>query len=60
MLNNMMILCITFLAIIIIYWIMPIKKMKAVNEALKSMLQVFPITKLLESLDKQSNIRKKD
>lgn len=43
-----LIMCSTFLVVLMVYWIMPIKKMKAVNEALKSLLQVLPITKLIE------------
>ncbi|WP_452597029.1 hypothetical protein [Pontimicrobium sp. MEBiC01747] len=46
------VLCLTFLALIIIYWIMPTKKMKAVNEAIKSLLQVLPITKIIEGITK--------
>ncbi len=31
---------------------MPTKKMKAVNEAIKSLLQVLPITKIIEGITK--------
>lgn len=46
------VLCLTFLALVIIYWIMPTKKMNAVNEAIKSLLQVLPITKVIEAVTK--------
>jgi len=39
---------------------MPIKKMKAVNEALKSLLQILPITKAIETLAKYANNSKND
>jgi hypothetical protein len=42
------ILCTTFLVVLVVYWIMPIKKMKAVNGELKSLLQILPISKIME------------
>jgi hypothetical protein len=36
---------------------MPIKKMKAVNSALKSLLQVFPITQIVEVIVNKSKSR---
>ena len=36
------ILCMTFLVVLVVYCIIPIKKMKAVNKELKSLLQVLP------------------
>tara|TARA_R100000750_G_C2269385_1_gene66823 strand:+ start:328 stop:444 length:117 start_codon:yes stop_codon:yes gene_type:complete len=33
---------------------MPIEKMKAVNGALKSLLQVFPITQVAEIIERKS------
>ena len=39
---------------------MPIRKMKAVNEALKSLLQILPITKAIETIAKHTNSSKKD
>ena len=54
-----LILCITFLITVIMYWIMPTKKMKAVNEALKSLFQILPIVKLLEAITRKSNELKK-
>ena len=49
-----LIICITLVIILLIYWIMPIEKMKAVNEALKSLLQVFLITQVAEIIRKKS------
>lgn len=43
-----------------IYWVMPTKKMKAVNEALKSLLQILPISKVIESIMNHSNDSKKN
>ena len=43
----MIILCATFLVVLVVYWIMPIKKMKAVNGELKSLLQILPISQIL-------------
>lgn len=52
--ESIFILCTTFLITVIIYWIMPIKKMKEVNKALKSLLQVLPITNVFESIRSQA------
>jgi hypothetical protein len=41
-------LCMTFLAVLVVYCILPIKKMRAVNKELKSLLQVLPISKVME------------
>ncbi|MBP92629.1 MAG: hypothetical protein CMC55_00760 [Flavobacteriaceae bacterium] len=49
-----LIICITLVIILLIYWIMPIEKMKAVNGALKSLLQVFPITQVAEIIERKS------
>ncbi len=43
------VLCLTFLVVLVFYWIMPIKKMKAVNRELKSLLQVLPISEIIRS-----------
>jgi hypothetical protein len=45
----MEIICKTFLALVIIYWMMPTKKMQAVNQELKSLLQVLPISSILKA-----------
>jgi hypothetical protein len=51
-----LIFCLTFLMILMVYWIMPVKKMKTVNEALKSLLQVLPISRIIEViLDKKKH-----
>jgi uncharacterized membrane protein YqgA involved in biofilm formation len=42
------ILCMTFLAVLVVYCILPIKKMKAVNKELKTLLQVLPISKMMD------------
>ena len=44
--------CTTFLLVLVAYWIMPNKKMKEVNKALISLLQILPITKLIEAFKK--------
>jgi len=54
----MEILCLTILAIIVIYWIMPTKKMRAVNKELKSLLQVFPVTGVINAV--MQNKKKSD
>jgi len=48
----MIILCATFLVVLVAYWIMPIKKMKAVNGELKSLLQILPISQIMELFKK--------
>jgi len=60
MINTVSILCITFIIVLVIYWAMPIKKMKAVNVELKSLLQILPITKLIESIINRSNNSEKN
>ncbi|MFV0572080.1 MAG: hypothetical protein ACK5M1_06585 [Xanthomarina gelatinilytica] len=47
------ILCMTFLVVLVIYWIMPTKKMKAVNKEMKSLLQVLPISEVVKSIKKK-------
>jgi hypothetical protein len=42
-------LCTTFLLVLVAYWFMPIKKMKEVNKALISLLQILPISKVIEA-----------
>jgi len=46
---TVLILCSTFLLVLVVYWIMPTKKMKEVNKALISLLQILPISKIVES-----------
>lgn len=46
---TVLILCSTFLLVLVAYWIMPTKKMKEVNKALISLLQILPISKVVES-----------
>lgn len=48
----MIILCATFLVVLVAYWIMPIKKMKAVNGELKSLLQILPISQIMKLFKK--------
>jgi len=45
-------LCMTFLLVLVVYWLMPIKKMNAVNKALISLLQILPISKVIEAFKK--------
>ncbi|CAM1353779.1 hypothetical protein [Tenacibaculum halocynthiae] len=42
------IICMTFLVVLVAYWIMPIEKMKAVNKELKSLLQILPISQMIK------------
>ena len=49
------ILCTTFLAVLVAYWIMPTKKMKAINRELRSLLQVLPISKIIESINRKDD-----
>jgi len=56
--NTILIICSTFLLVLVAYWIMPIKKMKAVNEALKSLLHILPITKIIGAIT-QSETKEK-
>jgi len=48
-------LCTTFLLVLVAYWIMPNKKMKEVNKALISLMQVLPITKIIQAIKKNRN-----
>jgi len=52
---TVLIICSTLLLIMIAYWIMPIKKMKEVNKALISLLQILPISKVIESMTKKDS-----
>ena len=47
------ILCKTFLAVLLVYCIIPTKKMKAVNKELKSLLQVLPISQIIKAFRKE-------
>jgi len=49
----MIILCVTFLVVLVAYWIMPVKKMKAVNKELKSLLQILPISQIIKIFTKK-------
>lgn len=53
--NSIAIICITIVVLALIFWIMPTKKMKAVSKELKSLLQILPISKAIESLTKEKN-----
>ena len=50
---TVLIICSTFLLVLVAYWIMPSKKMKEVNKALISLLQILPISKVVESMTKK-------
>jgi len=43
--------CSTFLLVLVAYWIMPTKKMKAINGELKSLLQVLPISQIIKAFN---------
>lgn len=51
----MEIICKTIVVIIIIYWMMPTKKMEAVNNALISLLQILPVTSIIKALKKEES-----
>lgn len=50
---GLLILCTTFLLVLVAYWIMPSKKMKEVNKALISLLQILPISKVIEAIKRK-------
>jgi len=50
---TVLIICSTFLIIIVIYWIMPTKKMREVNKEVLKLIQLLPITKIINSFDKK-------
>lgn len=52
------IVCATFLLVLVAFWIMPIKKMKAVSKELKSLLKVLPVTSVVNAL--MQNKKKSD
>ncbi len=56
----MVIICMTFLAVLVAYWIMPVKKMKAVNGELKSLLQILPISQIIKSYKNRKTVNKSD
>ena len=47
------ILCMTFLVVLVVFWMMPTKKMKAVSKELKSLLAVLPISSIIDSFKKE-------
>ncbi len=50
-----LIICATFLAVLVVYWIMPTKKMEKVNRALISLLQILPISKIVDGIMGKGN-----
>lgn len=56
----MEIICKTFLALVIIYWMMPTKKMEAVNNALISLLRVLPISSIIKAFKKDNKEQSDD
>ena len=56
--ENLIIICSTFLLVLVAYWIMPIKKMQAVNKEMISLSQVLPITKIMKAIKKGWKRRK--
>lgn len=54
MATTVFIFCMTFLLVMVAYWIMPTQKMKDVNEALTSLLKILPISKIFESFGKKN------
>ena len=45
-----LIVCSTFLLVLVAYWIMPDNKMKAVNKELIRLLKILPISRIIEAL----------
>ncbi|MBZ9731602.1 hypothetical protein LB467_18095 [Salegentibacter sp. JZCK2] len=50
MFESIAILCVTFLLVLVAYWIMPNKKMKAVSKELISLVQILPISTIIKAL----------
>jgi len=50
------ILCMTFLVVLVVFWIMPNKKMRAVSKELKSLIQVLPISAIIKSFKKDNEV----
>ena len=48
--ESLLIICTTFLLVLVAYWIMPTKKMKEVNKALIALAQIFPISKIINAI----------
>ncbi len=48
--ESVFIICSTFLLVLVVYWIMPVKKMKEVNKALIALAQIFPISKVIDAI----------
>lgn len=48
--ESLLIICTTFLLVLVVYWIMPTKKMKEVNKALIALAQIFPISKIINAI----------
>ncbi len=49
---NLIILLTFFVVVVVLFWIIPTKKGKAITENLTSFLQVLPISKIAEALIK--------
>lgn len=49
------IICVTLLLVLAVYWIMPVKKMKAVNKELTSLLQILPTPKIVHTILEKAN-----
>lgn len=49
------ILCGTFLLVLVAFWIMPTKKMRAVNKELISLIQILPVTTIIKALKNKSD-----
>ncbi len=43
------------LVLVVLFWIMPTKKMKVVSKEVKSLLQVLPISEIIKSFKKGKN-----
>ncbi len=49
---NMLMLLVFILVIIVLFWIIPSKKLKVITACLKSLLQILPVSKIIEQLKK--------
>lgn len=50
MTENLIVICTTFFMVLVVYWIMPTKKMKEVNKALIALAQIFPISRIINAI----------
>lgn len=54
------IICGTFLLLLVAFWIMPTKKMRAVNKELISLIQILPVSTIIKVLKNESDDASKE